>query len=75
MVDIGTGMVALGAALSIGLGALGTAYAQATIGAAGVGLLAEKEHMVGSVIMFVAIPETLAILGFVVAYLILTTLT
>ena len=67
-------MIAIGAALSIGLASVGTAYAQATIGSAGAGLLAEKENMATNVILFIALPETLAILGFVVSYLILTTL-
>ena len=65
------GMVALAAALAIGIAALATGFAQAKIGAAGMGAIAEDPKRLGGVIMLVAIPETVAILGFVVAYLIL----
>ena len=63
--------LALGAALAIGLCALGTAYAQAKIGSAGMGALAEKPEVAGSVIIGIAIPETAVILGFVVATMII----
>ncbi len=71
MVDVGTGMIALGAAVAIGAGAIGTAWAQKSIGAAGMGLMAEKDGKEGQVLLLLALPETLVILGFVVAYLIL----
>ncbi|MFH1442820.1 MAG: ATPase [Candidatus Micrarchaeota archaeon] len=71
MVELGTGLVALGASIAIGAGAIATAMAQKSIGAAGLGLMAEKEGKLGQVIVLLAIPETLIILGFVVAYLIL----
>lgn len=73
MVDLGSGLVALGAAIAVGAGAIGTAMAQQSIGAAGMGLMAEKDGKEGNVLLFLAIPETLVILGFVVAYLILNT--
>ena len=66
------GLVALAASLAIGLTALATGMAQARIGAAGVGAIAENPKRLGAIIMLVAIPETVAILGFVVAYLILS---
>ncbi len=59
----------LGAALAIGLPALATGYAQAKIGAAGAGAIAERPDMAGTVIIMIAIPETAVILGFVVAIL------
>lgn len=71
MVEVGSGLLAIGAALAVGLGAIGTAMAQQSIGAAGMGLMAEKDGNEGNVLLFLAIPETLVILGFVVAYLIL----
>ena len=67
----GKGLAAIGAALAIGLAALATGIAQAKIGAAGMGAVAENPKRLGMVIMLVAIPETVAILGFVIAYLIL----
>ena len=71
MVEIGTGLLAIGAGIALVGGALATAYAQAAIGAAGMGMLSEKEGKEGTVILFLAIPETMVILSFVVAYLIL----
>jgi len=64
---LATGMIAMGAALSVGLCALATGLAQSRIGAAGCGTLAEKPEATGTVILLVAIPETMVILGFVVA--------
>jgi len=67
-------LIALAAALAIGLTAVATAWAQSRIGAAGAGTLAEKPEMSGTIIILVAIPETMVILGFVVASLILFSL-
>ena len=55
----------------MGLAAIGTAIAQARIGAAGVGALAEKPELLGQIILLIAIPETMVILGFAVAAMIL----
>jgi V/A-type H+-transporting ATPase subunit K len=65
------GLLALGAGLAIGLAGLGTGIAQSRIGAAGVGAIAEKPESLGVVIILLAIPETVVILGFVVAAIIL----
>ncbi len=65
------GLIALAAALAIGLPALATAYAQAKIGSAGSGALAEKSELTATIIILVAIPETMVILGFVVGIMIL----
>lgn len=69
---VGEGSVALAAALVMGIVAIATAIAQARIGAAGMGAIAENPKNIAGVIMLVAIPETVAILGFVIAYLIIT---
>ena len=63
-------IIALAAAIAISVSALATAIAQRAIGSAGVGALAEKPELVGSVIILIAIPETLVILGFAVAAII-----
>jgi V/A-type H+-transporting ATPase subunit K len=65
-------LVALSAALAIGVSAVATAWVQSRIGAAGAGAVAEKPEVRGAIIVMLAIPETLVILGFVVAVLILT---
>lgn len=59
----------IGASLAIGLPALATGFAQAKIGAAGAGALAEKPELVGPIIIMIAIPETAVILGFVISIL------
>ena len=64
------GLIALSAAIAIGLSAIATALAQSRIGAAMAGAIAERPELVGSAIILVAIPETMVILGFVVAFLI-----
>lgn len=68
---IGIGIAAIGAGLAIGLAAIGTGLAQAGIGAAGAGVVAEKPEALGTIILLVAIPETMVILGFAVAAMIL----
>ena len=65
------GLIALTAALAIAIPAIATAWAQGRIGAAGAGALAEKPELSGTIIILVAIPETMVILGFVVAMLII----
>lgn len=65
------GMLGLGAAIAVGLSALGSGVAQSRIGAAAAGALAEKPELMGSMIILEAIPETMIILGFVVAVLII----
>jgi len=66
-----SGLVAIGSALAVGLAAIGTAIAQARIGSAGIGALAEKPELLGQIILLIAIPETMVILGFAVAAMIL----
>jgi V/A-type H+-transporting ATPase subunit K len=61
----------LSAALAIGIPALATAWAQSRIGPAAAASLAEKPQLSTTVIILVAIPETMVILGFVVSILIL----
>lgn len=68
---MGKGLIALAAALAIAIPAIATAWAQGRIGAAGAGALAEKPELSGTIIILVAIPETMVILGFVVAMLII----
>ena len=68
-----TGLLAIGAGLAVGLAAIGTGLAQGRIGSAGVGAVAEKPEILGSVILLIAIPETMVILGFAVAAMVLLT--
>lgn len=63
--------VPVSAALVMAIAALATAWAQSRIGAAGAAALAEKPEVSTTVVIMIAIPETVAILGFVVAVMIL----
>jgi len=63
--------VPMGAAIAFAGGAIGTGWAQSRIGAAGAGAIADRPEVVGSIIILEAIPETLVILGFVVAAMII----
>ena len=63
--------VVLAAALAVGLPALATAWAQSRIGPAIAASMAEKPELSTVAVLLVAIPETMAILGFVVAVLII----
>ena len=63
---------ALGAALAIAITALATGWAQSKIGAAAAAMLAEKPELRTTAILLIAIPETMVILGFVVAVFIIT---
>jgi V/A-type H+-transporting ATPase subunit K len=63
------GLIAIAMGLAVGLGAIGTAIAQARIGAAGVGSVAEKPESFGMALIFFLLPETLVIFGLVVAFL------
>ena len=70
-VDYGTGLVAIGAGLAIGLSAIASAIAEKSIGAAAVGAMTEKEDLFGKGLILTVIPETLVIFGLVVAIMIL----
>lgn len=61
---------ALAAGLAMGLSALGAGYAQAKIGSAGAGTLAERPEVSIWIITLQALPEVIVLLGFVSAILI-----
>lgn len=65
------GLIAIGAGLAVGLAAIATGLAQARIGAAAMGAITEKPELTGRAIILVAIPETLVILGFAIAAMII----
>jgi V/A-type H+/Na+-transporting ATPase subunit K len=63
--------VPVSAAIVMAVAALATAWAQSRIGAAGAAAIAEKPEVSTTVVIMIAIPETVAVLGFVVAVMIL----
>jgi len=70
-VDLAVGLVAIGAGLAIAGGCIGTGLAQAAIGSAGMGVLAEKPEEQGKILFFMVLPETIVIFGFVVAIILM----
>ena len=66
--SIGDGLLAIGASLAIGLGAIGVGIAQASIGSAGAGTLAERPEAFGQILIYLVIPETIIIFAFVIAF-------
>jgi len=63
--------IVLAAALAVAVPALATAWAQSRIGPAIAATMAEKPELSTTAILMIAIPETMVILGFVVAMMIL----
>lgn len=63
------GAIALASGIAIVGGAIGTAYAQASIGSAAMGVIAEKPESSGMLLIYLALPETILILSFIVAFL------
>ncbi len=61
----------LAAAISVGLGSVATGIAVAHVGAAALGVIAEKPEMAGRALIFVGLAEGIAIYGLLVAILIL----
>src|SRR5690349_20413968 len=64
-------LLAVAAAIAIAGGLIGTGNAQQGIGAAGMGIIAEKLEEFGHVLFFFVIPETLWIIGFVLGIILL----
>jgi len=69
MADVGMGLIAIGAGLAVGLAGIASAIAEASIGAAAVGAMAEDEKLFGKGLILTVIPETIVIFGLVVAIL------
>jgi V/A-type H+-transporting ATPase subunit K len=62
---------AIASAATLIFAAWATAFAQARIGAAGTGAIAEKPESAGMIVALQALPEIIVVLGFVVAFLII----
>ena len=61
----------LAAALAVGIGSLGAAYAVSSTGSAAVGAIAEKPEVFGRALIFVGLAEGVAIYGLIIAFMIL----
>ncbi|RMF06199.1 V-type ATP synthase subunit K [Candidatus Woesearchaeota archaeon] len=67
---VAAGLVAVGAGLAVGLAAV-SAVGQGVSAASGITAVAEKKEMFGKSIIFSIIPETQALMGFLIAILIM----
>jgi V/A-type H+/Na+-transporting ATPase subunit K len=65
------GLIAIGAGLAVGLAGIGTGWAQSSIGAAAVGATAEDAKNFGKGLILTAIPETVVLFGFVIAFMLM----
>lgn len=61
---------AASAAVAMSVSAMSAGYAQARIGAAGAGTLAERPEAGTNIIVLQALPEIIVLLGFVIAFMI-----
>ncbi|HPV37784.1 MAG TPA: F0F1 ATP synthase subunit C [Candidatus Hydrogenedentes bacterium] len=61
--------LALGSAIAVAGAALATARVQAAVGAGGTGALVERPDLFVTILVLIAIPETLMVFGFVIAIL------
>lgn len=68
---LAAGLLGLAAALCIVAAALATAWAQSRIGAAAAGAMAERPEIGGIMVVLMALPEAIIILGFLAAFFII----
>ena len=61
----------IAAAISIGMTGIASAYAEANIGSASIGVMAEKPQEFGKLMLMTVIPESIVIFGMVVSLIIL----
>jgi F0F1-type ATP synthase membrane subunit c/vacuolar-type H+-ATPase subunit K len=61
--------IALGAGLAMGLSALAAAWSQGSLGSAAMGVAAERPEFESKMLIYIVLPEILALLGFAIAFL------
>jgi len=69
--DLNTGLIAMAAALAVGLTGFASAMAEKNIGSAAVGAIAEKEELFGKALILTVIPETIVIFGLAIGLILL----
>lgn len=65
------GMKYIGAAISTGVGSIGTGIAVAATGSAAIGAISENEKLLGKTVIFVGLAEGIAIYGLIISIMIL----
>lgn len=63
------GAMAIGAGIAMGLSALAAAWSQGTLGASAMGVVAERPEFEKNILIYIVLPEVLAVFGFLVAVL------
>jgi V/A-type H+-transporting ATPase subunit K len=63
------GAIAIGAGIAMGLSALAAAWSQGSLGSAALGVVAERPEFEKNVLIYIVLPEVLAVFGFLVAVL------
>ena len=63
------GAMAIGAGIAMGLSALAAAWSQGSVGAAAIGAVAERPELEKNILIYLVLPEVLAVFGFLVAVL------
>ena len=61
-------VIALSAGISIAAGVLATAVVQSSVGSSAMGVIAERPEQSDKLVIYFAIPESLALLGFIIAF-------
>jgi len=64
----------IAAAASVGIGALGAAYAVSHVGAAAMGAMGERPEIAGRALIFLGLAEGIAIYGLIISIMILARL-
>lgn len=63
------GAIAIGAGIAMGLSALAAAWSQGTLGSSAMGAVAERPELEKNILIYIVLPEVLAVFGFLVAVL------
>lgn len=63
------GGIAIGAGIAMGVSALAAAWSQGTLGSSALGAVAERPEMEKNILIYIVLPEVLAVFGFLVAVL------
>jgi len=63
------GGLGIGAGIAMGLSALAAAWSQGTLGSSALGAVAERPEMEKNILIYIVLPEVLAVFGFLVAVL------
>ncbi len=59
----------LGAGIAMGFSALAAAYSQGSLGSAALGVVAERPEFEKNILIYIVLPEVLAVFGFLIAVL------